>query len=266
MHGMMTDMPMGTATVRRDAPWSAQEGKPLLSCYFPLGDPRVPAELLDIYAGEGVDVIEIGMASPEPFLDGPDVRASMERASRAQWRNDLDAVFERLSRLRNPPRTLLMTYADDTHPGLAGNGLWRGLDSLLVVAHEGDPLAERLESSATAAGVSPSAFLPLPLTDEGVARARRAQFYVMLQSNDGPTGPRRDIDPGNAERIASLKAAGVTAPILLGFGISNGAQAREACDLDADGVVVGSQVLRAALAGRSHLQALLNDLRSGLDA
>lgn len=259
-------MPTGTATSRRDAPFAAQAGRPLLSCYFPLGDPQVPVELLDIYVGEGVDVIEIGMASPEPFLDGTDVRASMARADRADWRRDLDAVFDQLSRFRDMPRTLLMTYADKAHPAFADSSLWRGLDSLLVVAHEGDPLAARLESSAIATGVSPSAFLPLPLSDDGMARARRAEFYVMLQSNDGPTGPRKEVDPSNAARIASLKAAGVTAPILLGFGISNGAQAREACDLDADGVVVGSQVLRAALSGQRELQALLHDLRSGLDA
>ncbi len=259
-------MPTETATSRRDARFAALTGKSLLSCYFPLGDPAVPVELLDTYAGEGVDVIEIGMTSAEPFLDGADVRASMARADRASWRRDLDAVFDRLSRFRDPPRTLLMTYADEAHPAFADSGLWRGLDSLLVVAHEGDPLAARLENSAVAAGVSPSAFLPLPLSADGMARARQAEFYVMLQSNDGPTGPRKDVDPGNAARIASLRAAGVTAPILLGFGISNGAQAREACDLDADGVVVGSQVLRAALSGSDELQALLHDLRSGLDA
>ncbi len=218
-------MPMGTATSRRDAPFAAQAGKPLLSCYFPLGDPAVPVELLDIYAGEGVDVIEIGMASPDPFLDGADVRSSMQRADRAFWRRDLNAVLDRLSRFREPPRALLMTYADEAHPAFAHEDLWRRLDSLLVVARESDPLAAMLEKSAIAAGISPSAFLPLPLGDEGMARARQARFYVMLQSNDGPTGPRKDVDPGNAARIASLKAAGVTAPILLGFGISNGAQA-----------------------------------------
>jgi tryptophan synthase alpha chain len=244
----------------------AHKDRPLLSCYFPLGDPRVPVELLDIYAGEGVDVIEIGMASPEPFLDGTDVRASMQRADRAYWRRDLQALLERLARFRAAPHTLLMTYVDEEHPAFSDHGLWQGLDSLLVVAREGDALAAELEKAAAAAGVSVSAFLPLPLTDAGIARAQKAGFYVMLQSNDGPTGPRKDVDPGNAKRIASLREAGIRAPILLGFGISNGMQAQEARDLGASGVVVGSQVLRAALSGADHLKTLLHDLRSGLDA
>jgi tryptophan synthase alpha chain len=66
-------------------------------------------------------------------------------------------------------------------------------------------------------------------------------------------------------RIAELRAEGVGAPIVLGFGISNGEQARAAVGLGADGVVVGSAALRAALKGRAELFALLNDLRNGLN-
>lgn len=239
---------------------------PLLSCYFPLGDAQVSTELLDIYAGEGVDVIEIGMASPDPFLDGPDVRQSMLRADRNRWRADLDAVLERLAKFKNPPRALLMTYADPAHPGLHEKDLWRGLDSLLVVARSGDPLAARLEQAAVDNGVALSPFLSLPLNDVAMERAREAGFYIMLQAHEGETGPRETLDPANADRIMQLRSAGARRPILLGFGISGGAQARQAMELGADGVIVGSQVLRAALAGGDALRTLLHDLRSGLDA
>ena len=240
--------------------------RPLLSCYFPLGDVQVSPDLLDIYAGEGVDVIEVGMASPDPFLDGPDVRQSMLRADRGRWRTDLDAVLERLAKFQNPPRALLMTYADPAHPGLHEKDLWRGLDSLLVVAKHDDPLAMRLERAAAENGVALSPFVSLPLDEKAMQRAREAGFYIMLQAHAGATGPRETLDPENADRIAQLRAAGATRPILLGFGISGGRQARQAMELGADGVIVGSQVLRAALAGGDALRMLLRDLRSGLDA
>nr|WP_272214630.1 tryptophan synthase subunit alpha [Marinicella sp. W31]MDC2880256.1 tryptophan synthase subunit alpha [Marinicella sp. W31] len=239
---------------------------PLLSCYFPLGDERVSTELLDVYAGEGVDIIEIGMASLDPYLDGNDVRASMERADRRNWRADLDAVLARLASYRKPPRALLMTYADAVHPGLDTPDLWRGLDSLLVVARSDDPLAVRLERQASDHGVLISPFLALPLDERDLARAREAEFYIMLQAHDGPTGPRAVLDPANEDRIARLHAAGARAPILLGFGISEGTQARQAMTLGADGVIVGSKVLRTSLEGRAPLATLLADLRSGLDA
>jgi tryptophan synthase alpha chain len=46
--------------------------------------------------------------------------------------------------------------------------------------------------------------------------------------------------------FATLRAEEVAAPILLGFGVSNGEQARASFSL---GVVVGSAGLRAALGG-----------------
>ena len=244
-------------------------GRRWLSCYYPLGDPRVPVDLLDVYTGEGVDVLEIGMASPDPYLDGPDVRASMARASRDQWQRDLEAVANRLARLQAPPCRLLMTYADAAHPGLPGSDrgsdLWPLIDSLLVVAPEGDHQAMALEAAAEAAGLPLAAFVALPLTDTAMARAARAGLYVMLQAATGVTGPRAALDPGNRDRLARLRAAGIQTPILAGFGIANGAQAGAAVAMGADGVVVGSQVLRAALAGGAELAHLLSDLRKGID-
>ncbi len=238
---------------------------PLLSCYFPLGDPLVPVELIDVYAGEGVDVIEIGLASPDPYLDGSAVRQSMARADRSRARRDLDLLLARLSRHRLRPAALLMTYADENHPGLVDEDFWNGLDSLLVVAPEADPLRQTLEATAGLAGLERSAFVALPIGKDAVEAARRAEFYVMLQAAAGVTGPRAAVDPGNAERIAGLRRAGVAAPILPGFGISSGEQARAVVELGGSGVVVGSEALRAALSGPTRLAGLLGDLRRGLD-
>ena len=122
-----------------------------------------------------------------------------------------------------------------------------------------------METLARARGVAVSSFLALPLAEADITAATRASGYVMLQAAPGVTGPRAALDPVNAARIATLRANGIAAPILLGFGISNGAQARAAMDLGADGVVVGSAVLRAALQGPSVLALCLKDLRNALN-
>jgi tryptophan synthase alpha chain len=243
---------------------------PSLTCYFPLGDPRVPVEMVDVYADQGVDVLEIGLASPDPYLDGPDVRGSMARAI-SRWagpdraRADLDRLLDRLARRGAAPATLLMSYADADHPGIDDPAFWAGLDSLLVVAPEAAWLRHRIEACARAAGLHPSVFLSLPVSPAGLEAARAARFYVMLQAVAGVTGPRDGVDPGNAARIADLRRAGVSLPILPGFGISTGAQAAALRAMGADGVVVGSSVLRMAIAGAAPLAALLQDLRRCLD-
>ena len=53
--------------------------RPLLACYLPVGDPLVPLHYTQIYMDCGVDILELGMPSPDPYLDGEDVSASMGR-------------------------------------------------------------------------------------------------------------------------------------------------------------------------------------------
>ena len=61
----------------------------------------------------------------------------------------------------------------------------------------------------------------------------------------GTTGERAALADSFAEVVARAKAA-TAVPVALGFGISTPAQAREAADAGADGVIVGSRLVRAA--------------------
>jgi tryptophan synthase alpha chain len=238
----------------------------LLIVYFPLGDYLITTNMLDDYADAGVDFIEFGWPAPDAYLDGSDVRASMMRASKSAPRTALSVARERLSLQANPPKALLMTYAEAGHAALSDPALFKGIDAILALAPAGDEIRAKMESRARSAGVQVSTFMPLPMTEADIDAARRADCYVMLQAARGVTGPRSSIDPLNQTRIAALRADGITAPIVLGFGVSNGEQARAAIEYGADGVVVGSAALRAAIHGREELAALLRSLRKGLDA
>ncbi len=236
-----------------------------LIAYFPLADASVPVALLDLYADTGVDIVEFGWPAKDPFLDGPDVRGSMARARSGDPRAAFDAARRQLAKHALGPKALIMTYAEEGHPALADPNFYRNVDGTLVLGPPGGQRRAAMEADALRMGTGVSAFLPLPFSEGDVASAMRADFYVMLQAAPGVTGPRGSIEAENAVRIAALRTSGVTAPIMLGFGISNGAQARAAVGFGADGVVVGSAILRAALAGRGELETLLKDLREGLD-
>jgi tryptophan synthase alpha chain len=236
-----------------------------LAAFFPLADPLAPIDLLDVYAGEGVDYVEFGWPAKNPYLDGPDVRDAMKRAGLGDPGAALISACGMLARHFARPRALLMTYAEPEHPALANRMLLDAIDSLLVVAPASDATRVSMETLARARGAAVSSFLALPLAAADIAAATRAGGYVMLQAAPGVTGPRATLDPISASRIETLRASGIAAPILLGFGISDGARARAAMDLGADGVVVGSAVLRAALQGRSVLALCLKDLRNALN-
>ena len=61
----------------------------------------------------------------------------------------------------------------------------------------------------------------------------------------GTTGERDALQARLAEVIARAKAS-TEVPVALGFGISTPLQARQAADAGADGVIVGTRLVRAA--------------------
>jgi tryptophan synthase alpha chain len=62
-----------------------------------------------------------------------------------------------------------------------------------------------------------------------------------------------------------LRSAGVTAPIALGIGLSTPEHVRAAVGMGADGVVVGSATVEAAMRGGQALRSFLHSLRDALD-
>jgi tryptophan synthase alpha chain len=87
--------------------------------------------------------------------------------------------------------------------------------------------------------------------------------FVYLISRTGVTGERRDISADLAPTIARLRSATVL-PICVGFGISTPAQARAVGAL-ADGVVVGSAVVREAGTSIERAAAVVASMRRALD-
>jgi tryptophan synthase alpha chain len=72
-----------------------------------------------------------------------------------------------------------------------------------------------------------------------------------------------DVASDLPETIARLRSA-TELPICVGFGVSNGAQAQAIGRL-ADGIVVGSAIVKAAESGIEAAHALTVELRQALD-
>lgn len=238
-------------------------GRPLLICYLPVGDPEASAASAAFYTDHGVDVIEAGLPVEDPVLDGPEVTASMQRAIEAGIVDDAAAdELAQQVQAAGTPYTVWMSYCADPDPRYFSRVLRSGASAVLLP----DAPAPALHVAARDAGIASIPFLNHPPTDEETAVAVSATGrYVMLAAASGVTGERPTVEPGNRELIDDLRTAGVRAPIALGFGISNGTQARSARELGADGVIVGSACVRAARAGAPALSRLLTELREALD-
>jgi tryptophan synthase alpha chain len=127
----------------------------------------------------------------------------------------------------------------------AGELARRGISGLIVPDL---PLEEAPEflAACDAAGV---ALVPLvaPTTpDERLsAIGSKARGFVYTVAVTGTTGERAGVSSALAGMLARTKAA-TDVPVALGFGISTPADAAAAADAGADGVIVGSRLVRAA--------------------
>jgi tryptophan synthase alpha chain len=241
--------------------------RPLLICYAPLGDPQCPADVLAIYAEQGVDIVEVGVPTQNPYLDGKTVADSMRRTLRATdpigvIRDNIDAHAESI---RERLHLVLMGYREMPFEAFTSQVRKRLVHGLIIADTSTDGDCADLTQWLNREGVKRIGFVDAGLSSHLIERARLADGYLMLQAHDGPTGVRAELDWSNADRLRNLRAAGIDLPIALGFGIGTPEQAASAIGMGADGVVVGSACIEAALRGATALGRFIADLRAAID-
>ena len=238
--------------------------RPALICYLPLGDPEASAAQPGVYVECGVDVVEIGVPAAQPFMDGPTIAGSLWRAAAAGLTPTSAADRLALVRADLPGQALVwMSYPHGDGSLLAGLVSRSGADALLLPrqARRFEGVAATLERH----GLYLIHFLPHDPRLRDIAAAQAARGYVMLQAAPGVTGSRRGALRDTASAIDLLRRAGVTTPIALGIGLSTPEHVRAALTMGADGVVVGSATVEAAMRGERALRSFLRSLREALD-
>ncbi|HEX7610192.1 MAG TPA: tryptophan synthase subunit alpha, partial [Solirubrobacteraceae bacterium] len=96
----------------------------------------------------------------------------------------------------------------------------------------------------------------------------RARGFLYTVSVVGITGERQALGARFAEVVARARAS-TEVPVALGFGISTPEQAAEAADAGADGVIVGTRLVRAAAESEDPagaVGALVGELAASLAA
>jgi tryptophan synthase alpha chain len=236
-----------TGVDRIAAAFAGAAGRAALMPYLMGGFPDVEASVRigEAYADNGADLVELGVPFSDPLADGPVIHAAATRALAAGA--TLHHVLEVGARLARRLPVVLMCYAN---PMLA-RGIERFADELAVRRISGlivpDLPLEEAPAVLAACDAAGIALVPLaaPTTpaDRLAAIGAQARGFLYTVSVTGTTGERSGGDA--AELIARAKAS-TSAPVALGFGISTPEQARAAADAGADGVIVGSRLVRAA--------------------
>ena len=245
--------------------------RPTLVAYVPIGDPEAfDARTLDAYRDAGVGVLEVGIPTDDPWMDGAEVTDSMRRALAAGTTPGAAAAILGAWRAghaaagRATPAILWFSYPDLPLAAITAGAAAGGLDALLMLEPWRRPDAAALGPTLTRAGVARSTFLPWDATDRDLALARETTGYLMVQARPGVTGTGGlGADPSGRVRLARSLAP--DQPVIAGFGVHDPESVRALAASGVDGVVVGSACIAAARAGgpdgvRAYLRTLADAL------
>ncbi|CAM3316385.1 tryptophan synthase subunit alpha [Corallococcus sp. ZKHCc1 1396] len=246
-------------------------GEGALVAYAMAGDPDL-ARSVDVFVAMvegGADVLELGVAFSDPIADGPVIQAAAERALKAgaTLRRVLDEVVPEVRRRCPETPLVIMTYVNVVmamgEARYAKLARERGISGTILPDLPPEESAA-LRAAFDAEGVD---LIPLcapttpPARAEGIAKDARGFVYCV--SVAGVTGMRAELPANLSERLDLVRRA-ASVPVVAGFGISTGEQAK-ALVAHADGVVVGSALVKAAHAdGPAAAKQLCADIKRGL--
>lgn len=218
---------------------------PYLMAGFP--DLATSLEIGKTYAEAGADLIEVGIPFSDPLADGPVIHAAGTSALQAGV--TVEQALDVAQTLAEQIPVVVMCYInpvlawgeDEFVRELAG----RGVSGLIVP----DLPYEEADELCAVCTVREVALVPLAAPTSAEQRLKRigarAQGFLYTVGVVGTTGERSGVSDELPAVIARAKSA-TEVPVAVGFGVATPEDAVSVAEAGADGVIVGSRLVRAA--------------------
>ena len=196
---------------------------------------------------EGADMLELGFAFSDPIADGPTIQLADKRA--LDNGACVDSSFKLIREVKDcssVPISLLV-YSNLVYR--------RGIDKFYADAHEAGvdyvlvadvPVEEAgpYIEAAKKHGVNAVFIVAQTTTSSRMSLIlEKVRGYVYLVSVLGVTGARKGVSDDTLELVRKVKGK-TEVPVLVGFGVSLPAHARKLVSAGADGVIVGSAIVK----------------------
>lgn len=218
--------------------------------YVCAGDPNpfFTKKLIKTLIENGADGIEFGIPFSDPIADGKTIRGAVARA----LKNGMNPpqAFGILAELRQEgcdAQISIMTYlnivlamGEDTFLDHATEA---GSDGLIIPDLPFDE-SQLLKDACDKQGISLIRFLTPEIKDERLqAIIKQADGFLYVVSVVGVTGTRDEISKEGV--ILLQRAREITQlPLAIGFGVSTPRHAHEYYKKGADGIIIGSQIVK----------------------
>lgn len=246
--------------------------------FFVIGDPDFDTSLEVVKAAidAGADVLELGIAFSDPIADGPTIQKADIRAAKSGMNMQRAREFiTRVKEYRDIPLGLLMYYNliyqygtekffNDFHQA--------GVNSVLVADLSIDD-ADEVTGFAESAGLD-TVFMVTPNTTPERMKliASKTTGFIYTVSLLGVTGSRDELSDSVEELVRNLKKL-TDVPICVGFGISTPEHAKTIASAGADGVIIGSRIVKMIEDNldnkekmKSQISAFLSEVKKSLES
>lgn len=243
----------------------------ILSVYFTAGYPRLDstAEIITRLVDGGVDMIEVGAPFSDPMADGKVIQGSSTVALRngmtlSRLLDDVESVRDKV------PETplVLMGYLNPMmHYGIerlfqrCANA---GIDAFIIpdlpfadYMRDFKPLCDRYNIPVIMLVTPETADERIRLIDEN------CDGFIYAVSTASTTGTRDNFSPEQVAYFKRLRDMHLQHPVMIGFGISNHATFRAACD-NAAGAIIGSKFIKCLDEHPDDIAAAVSQLTSSI--
>lgn len=223
----------------------------ILSVYFTAGFPNLndTVEIIRELEKNGVDLIEIGMPFSDPTADGPTIQRSSEKALKNGM--SLNLLFDQLKDIRKSVQIplILMGYINPVYQ----YGIERFCKKCAEIGIDGTilpdlPLNEYNEfyQLAFEANNLHNVLLITPQTSEARIREidEASSGFIYMVSSASTTGAGKKVEDFHRDYFERVQNMKLKNPRLIGFGISDQATFKNACDF-ANGAIIGSAFVNA---------------------
>ncbi len=217
--------------------------------YIMAGDPDLGTTRALIFEMEkaGCDIIELGAPFSDPLADGPTIQKAAIRSLRNNTR--IADVLGLVAEVRKESKIplILMTYYNLIfkygEERFVGDAVAAGLDGLILPDLPPEEAAT-LMAAAKKEGLDTIFLLAPTSTEERIKLVSRvSQGFIYYVSLTGVTGAKLSAQHAIRDAVDRIKAVS-DKPVAVGFGISSPGQAAEVAHGGADGVIVGSALVK----------------------
>ncbi len=248
---------------------STQTQRKLLIPFFTAGFPNLDSagELINNFAKLGSDYIEIGLPHSDALADGPVIQNSSGKALDNGM--NIELLFEQVSKSKVESKLILFTYFNPIlayGPEKAAKAWKAAGGSAILIPDLPFEEATLMQTICKQEGLKLIFLIAPTSTPERIKSITQiSEEFIYLVSLTGVTGVRSSVQNDLSPIIRQIKNV-KNIPVVVGFGIGSTESAQKALSQGADGVVVGSAIVKLLAENKTEdANNLLAQIRTSLD-